>query len=164
MDIIVRGPFWGRVRPKKFERDLYNATEFLAEHLQIEDHPPDIDYHIIVTHSAASVKDADAEAICCPVYDPGDLFWEIEITINLRGSDYDAAILALCHEMVHAKQFASGQLTYDYSKIERDSHTACYIWNGRTYRKDNENQPWEKEAYGREAQLFKLLKSNQVIG
>mgnify|MGYP003624246430 FL=1 len=52
---------------------------------------------------------------------------------------------ALAHEMVHARQFLRGQLTAE----------GVWKWKGRNA--DNyayTNQPWEKEAYRLERELF----------
>ena len=52
---------------------------------------------------------------------------------------------ALAHEMVHARQFLRGQLTAE----------GGFAWKGRKadgY--DYMNQPWEKEAYRLERELF----------
>lgn len=51
----------------------------------------------------------------------------------------------LAHEMVHARQFLRGELT----------NNGAWKWKGRNadgY--DYENQPWEKEAYRLEKELF----------
>jgi hypothetical protein len=50
----------------------------------------------------------------------------------------------LAHEMVHAKQYIRGELNgYNQS------------WKGRKPRNYKyENAPWEKEAYGREEELY----------
>ena len=51
----------------------------------------------------------------------------------------------LAHEMVHAKQFLRGQLTAE----------GAWRWKGRNANGfEYENQPWEKEAYKLEKDLF----------
>ena len=64
---------------------------------------------------------------------------EFEITLNrsLKGDDL---IETICHEMVHVKQYARGQL-----KINADL-------DYRTY-EEYENQWHEKEAFGMEKEL-----------
>lgn len=50
----------------------------------------------------------------------------------------------LAHEMVHAKQYALGQLKVVGSK---------FSWLGRTYKENYYDNPWEIEAFGRERLL-----------
>jgi len=51
----------------------------------------------------------------------------------------------LAHEMVHARQFIRGQLNNENG----------WAWKGRNANGfDYENQPWEKEAYRLEKELF----------
>jgi hypothetical protein len=53
----------------------------------------------------------------------------------------------LAHEMVHARQFIRGQLDAEGAK--------GWKWKGRNAEGfQYENQPWEKEAYRLEGQLF----------
>lgn len=63
----------------------------------------------------------------------------------------------LAHEMVHIKQYASGQL--------RDVDGKIY-WNGKIWRKSKFEDsyldaPWEVEAYGREQTLFLRWEANK---
>ena len=74
---------------------------------------------------------------------------EFEINID-RGMKQRLLLESVAHEMVHVKQWATGQL-YDYI----DGDTSRY--DGKKYSKskmDYYDYPWEIEAYGREAGLF----------
>lgn len=55
----------------------------------------------------------------------------------------------ICHEMVHVKQYARGEL---YESSRQSKHR----WQGNWIRKDPDywDCPWEIEAHGREAGLF----------
>lgn len=51
----------------------------------------------------------------------------------------------LAHEMVHARQFIRGEL----------NNTGGWAWKGRNANGyDYDNQPWEKEAFALEKELF----------
>ena len=76
---------------------------------------------------------------------------EVIITIATHCPDtgrkmtYIEMMKTLTHELIHAKQFIRGQLSGD----------GVWKWKGRNadnYKYDN--QPWEKEAYRREDQIF----------
>lgn len=72
------------------------------------------------------------------------------ITID-AGSSLQRKLLALAHEMTHAKQYYTGEmgispLGFGYT-----------IWMNKTYHEreiDYFNTPWEIEAYGREVGMF----------
>jgi hypothetical protein len=68
-----------------------------------------------------------------------------EIEIGTKGQSFMRQMQALAHEMVHARQFLRGQLTSE----------GGFAWKGRKadgY--EYMNQPWEKEAYRLERELF----------
>lgn len=68
-----------------------------------------------------------------------------EISIAKKGQTFLVQMQALAHEMVHARQFLRGQLSAE----------GAWKWKGRNA--DNYaymNQPWEKEAYRLERELF----------
>jgi len=69
---------------------------------------------------------------------------EIEKNMPLR-----RVLETICHEMVHVKQYARGEL-YEGSRIPK------HRWQGKWLDKDPDywDQPWEIEAHGREAGLF----------
>lgn len=79
----------------------------------------------------------------------------IEVDCRL---DWAKALEVLCHEMVHAEQYHEGRL----------EHTGrMYKWNGQlnsnrgtTYNAYRE-QPWEQEAFARQAVLAKQV--NEIL-
>lgn len=59
-------------------------------------------------------------------------------------------MVTLAHEVVHIKQYCTGELSIAYTK-----YSAIDVWKGKRYREtDYDNQPWEWEAYGLEQPLY----------
>ena len=78
-------------------------------------------------------------------YRPREFLIEIDPTVRLR-----RVLESICHEMVHVKQFAKGEMR-DLAGAERVS------WNGQRYDISADeyfDRPWEIEAHGRELGLF----------
>jgi len=75
---------------------------------------------------------------------PREFDIEIEKNMPLR-----KVLETICHEMVHVKQYARGEL---YESTVQGKHR----WQGQWLNKDPNywDQPWEIEAHGREAGLF----------
>jgi len=68
-------------------------------------------------------------------------------------------LLTICHEMVHVKQYARGELYYS-------SRKSMNRWQGAWIKKDLDywDSPWEIEAMGRESGLFvRWAKSRKLI-
>jgi hypothetical protein len=78
--------------------------------------------------------------------------FEIEIDANLSANQ---TIRAIAHEMVHLKQYATGQMkdlfSNDSTKWEGKIHENISEMNDNYW-----TYPWEIEAYGREVGLFVL--------
>ena len=73
----------------------------------------------------------------------------IELDASMKHS-FDQILTWLAHEMVHLKQFVRKEL-WDYE-------TGRVQWKSRSYgRVDYENQPWEKEAYRLEGELYEMF-------
>lgn len=86
-----------------------------------------------------SVLEDEADGLCL-----GDTK-EAVISIATKNKSFMRQMQAIAHEMVHARQFFRGQLTCD----------GGFAWKGR--KADGfhyKNQPWEKEAYKLERELF----------
>ena len=76
---------------------------------------------------------------------PREFLLEIDPNLTLR-----RVLQSVCHEMVHVKQFAKGEMR-DLAGAERVSY------NGKRYnlvKEDYFDRPWEIEAHGRELGLF----------
>lgn len=93
----------------------------------------------IVIIQFKNILDGEAQGLC-----QGDKEAAL-VQIGKSGQSFMMQMQALAHEMVHAKQFLRGELTGE----------GGFAWKGRKadgY--DYENQPWEKEAYRLERELF----------
>lgn len=87
----------------------------------------------------------------------GDCFWEDdeyrprEFTIRVRnGMSLNKKLRTICHEMVHLKQYARGEM----KQMWRPARTTKF--NGLYYSDDLDywDTPWEIEAFGRESGLY----------
>jgi|TARA_B110000977_G_C11032355_1_gene475777 hypothetical protein len=96
---------------------------------------------------------------CLPLVDDGDRadrprYFEIELNSKLI---LRKLLVALCHEIVHVKQFAQGEL-YDSMSNEKTR------WQGKwIVAPEYWERPWEWAAYGREYPLFiKWCETNDI--
>ena len=73
---------------------------------------------------------------------------QFELEIH-KGRRLRRLLETVCHEMVHVKQYARGEL---YESTIQNKHR----WQGKWLAKDPEywDRPWEIEAHGRECGLF----------
>lgn len=83
-------------------------------------------------------------------YNNGDKTVELDCTLP-----WDKALEVFAHELVHAEQYYEGRLKHQYVRGKGFIHS----WNGNrntskgtTYRAYR-NQPWEQEAWSRQAEL-----------
>ena len=73
----------------------------------------------------------------------------IELDTSMKHS-FNQILTWLAHEMVHLKQFVRKEL-WDYE-------TGQVQWKSRTYsRVHYDDQPWEKEAYRLEGELYEMF-------
>ena len=73
----------------------------------------------------------------------------IELDASMRYK-FDQILTWLAHEMVHLKQFVRGELCdYESGRVQ---------WKSRTFgRVHYDDQPWEKEAYRLEDELYEMF-------
>ena len=95
--------------------------------------------------------DSSAYGYCLAESDDGERLdrpksFEIEIHKDMP---LRKVLETICHEMVHVKQYARGEL---YESSAQGKHR----WQGKWLDKDPNywDQPWEIEAHGRETGLF----------
>lgn len=123
----------GQIRNKKLVHKM--CTDILAELL------PRVRRKVAVTINIVTTCDGQENGYCL-----GDKSGAvIDVARKTCGYKfpYDEIILTLCHELVHAKQFISGELTED-SK-----------WMGESLRHlDIKDHPWEHEAFKLEKILY----------
>ena len=73
----------------------------------------------------------------------------IELDASMRYK-FDQILTWLAHEMVHLKQFVRGELC--------DYETGRVQWKSRSFgRVHYDDQPWEKEAYRLEGELYEMF-------
>jgi hypothetical protein len=83
---------------------------------------------------------------------------EFEIEIHSK-MPLRKVLETLCHEMVHVKQYARGEL-YESVRLAKHRWQGKYISNNVDYW----DQPWEIEAAGREAGLFIRWAESEGLG
>ena len=73
----------------------------------------------------------------------------IELDASMKYS-FDQILTWLAHEMVHLKQFVRGELfDYENGRVQ---------WKSRSFgRVKYDDQPWEKEAYRLEEELYEMF-------
>ena len=105
--------------------------------------------HKIYLDINANEISADGYCTCMDLYD-----FEIEIHKDLT---FEHMMITLAHEMVHVKQYATGELR-DYVKS-----TSLNRWQGKIVDDSKINywdRPWEIEAFGREFGLYARFKES----
>ncbi len=79
-----------------------------------------------------------------------------EFTIHIDTSlNFTETLVILAHELTHVKQYATAQMSYDYTNVNNT------IWNGRVYGPDAfsyKECPWEIEA-----QMLESVLSHELI-
>lgn len=80
-------------------------------------------------------------------------FYEIELDDQMS---FKNTAITICHELIHLKQFAKGQLK-DYGHSEKARWMQTIVNHERV---KYHNLPWEKEAYALQNKVFiKMLKT-----
>lgn len=98
-------------------------------------------------------RKSDAYGICIPA-DVERYHREFDIELDAHLSK-KSLLEALCHEMVHVKQYSRGELK---ERIVRSS--VRHYWQGKLVNHDEIDyweRPWEIEAHGRERGLYLYL-------
>ena len=122
---------------------LSNAVHFYADKLGMDERlQKKITLHIFVRKG----PDRGAcYAVCMPKRVPKNF------VIELNPEDDLSILQTLAHEMVHLKQFATGELRL----LERCAKWKDSTWTQKEDEIDNYyDSPWEIEAFGREEGLF----------
>lgn len=121
----------------RLKNKLISAAYFYLKELKVSSRT-NLDVIIRLTNT-------DVHGYCDYNYDDSDK--EITIELNKQLS-HNELLLALAHEMVHAKQ---------YVKKELRTINGLNYWKGATFSQTKfvDNMvPWEQEAYFREKELF----------
>lgn len=131
------------------------ATAFFAQYIMGTRLAKNLDIEIRLENQGKL-----AEGHCVPI-DAERKPRMFEIGINPKLQRYKM-LQCLAHEMVHVKQYATGELS---------SEMVTAKWKGKVYKltssfEDYFNWPWEVEAYGRDRSLYlfyqTMLKSEKI--
>jgi hypothetical protein len=83
--------------------------------------------------------------------------WRVRNQIHIRIDStlsFIDAVVSIAHELVHAKQFLSGEL-----KVVPNNASGAWMWRGKMFRHSNrftyDTDPWEIEAKSKEFPLAK---------
>lgn len=144
-------------KPSKLsKKETRFAAHFFAEKLLSKKISKNIDLTIRFTNLGSNHPGAE-----CGWEDTNIRPKEFEIAID-RNWGRRAQLINLAHEMVHVKQYATGELMdftseklYNYSKWRN----VKYLNEEHTYW----DQPWEIDAYGRELGLYKKYQHHLKI-
>ena len=141
MDITVTG-----VRSKKTKQLIKKAAEFYGSLLMNKRTANTVVLDIVLKKK---LDDPDAEGYCQFLErDVGYRLFEIEL---IRDIPIEELLRNLAHEMVHLKQFATGELDYNV----KPAHISK--WHGINVNEKTVSYwdlPWEIEAHGREKGLL----------
>lgn len=142
------------VTGKNLTDEVIAAAEFFAEQLM----DGRLHRHVHVEIELVPTMDGWA-GLCAP---DEDRVKPKYFTIQLNPVAGDHMLQCLAHEMVHVKQYATGEL--------HDQMDGKLIWKGETftgqvaYEGEIENAPpWEAEAYLLEVDLFEDWLSQEII-
>jgi hypothetical protein len=83
-----------------------------------------------------------------------------EFTIQVDADlSFKTSLSILAHELTHVKQYAIGEMSYDYRKVEDT------FWKGKRIPASvkYEDQPWEKDARKQELALVEELITTTTI-
>jgi hypothetical protein len=147
MELTVLG-----ARDRKLTKTLKLAATFFAKKLLHSQ----LSRHITLRITIRDSLDAGAYCDFVPTSNPPRIFL-IEILRTKRKIDM---FTALAHEMVHLKQYATGEM-----KDKKCKTKYVRIWRGEIYEDDVSywDHPWEFEAYGLQDSLVAkfLIEHNQ---
>jgi len=136
--------------PKKYKKELISAAYFYAARLLTDRACDKIDLEI------ALIKNLEAKGYCENL--DGGRHPRV-FRIELKPEELYETLTTLAHEMVHLKQYATGEL--------KEKNLTLYRWQGKMVKTkgiDYYDLPWEIDAYGREIGLrLKYLAINPHI-
>lgn len=134
MLVSVRG-----ARDRKLTAVLKQATHFMSELLFSRQLRPNLSFYIRIH------KKLEYNGLCGPL----ELVRPREFEIDILRQNRLSMISTLAHELIHAKQYAYGEMCERYIKKRMVT-----LWHGTDPGKlDYWDQPWEIEAYGLEPGL-----------
>ena len=138
-----------RSHNRDFHRALKSGAMFYAEVLLGKRMAKNIYLDIKLTKDLK--KKEGAYGYCHIVDDslakPREIMIELDASMRYK---FDQILTWLAHEMVHLKQFVRGELCdYESGRVQ---------WKSRSFgRVHYDDQPWEKEAYRLEGELYEMF-------
>ena len=138
-----------RSHNRDFHRALKSGAMFYAEVLLGKRMAKNIYLDIKLTKDLK--KKEGAYGYCHIVDDslakPREFMIELDASMRYK---FDQILTWLAHEMVHLKQFVRGELCdYESGRVQ---------WKSRSFgRVHYDDQPWEKEAYRLEEELYEMF-------
>lgn len=161
-----------------FQYDFMKITNILCDYLSI----PLSKRKLIHMSESRSHKEAGS---VIPFYNKLGELTRIHLVVSTYGQDIPEQLLALCHEMIHVKQYVLGEVvrihkkggngdsikwrfhrkylrSNSQNKILEKTYVSKYM--GKNVEKLTEiDGPLEKEAYGREEELLGVITSRDTI-
>ena len=138
-----------RSHNKELSKTLYEASQYFGEYLLGKRMDRNIELDIKLTNG---MKKKEGAYGYCHIIDDNlnkPREFQIELDASVKYS-FMQIVTWLAHEMVHLKQFVRGEL-FDYE-------TGQVQWKKRKYSTvAYKDQPWEKEAYRLESELYELF-------
>lgn len=115
---------------------LENASKFLVRELKLEKSK----FTLLITTERGMAKQDGCRGVVHKI-GPKCLAMVIDSSLDL-----ERFVTTFCHEMVHVKQYAKGQ-------VKSSKSAKTHYWMGKNVRKGYYEQPWEIEAYSKERLL-----------
>lgn len=131
--------------------DVQDYISAVAEVLDLDKYDSDIRIDLM------KKCDGDAGGYCYG--DAEDI--DIEIATHVQGEALDIETIKtnIAHEMIHAQQIASGRLNDHGIQIVDECLVKVSEWDGEYHTNTKyDDQPWEIDAYAREAQVAQEAK------
>ena len=120
--------------------------------------------HLLGKRLAQNVQ-VNLHVVKMPEYQEGWMGYCCCVDTNIRPREFDvyidnrmskkSIIETLCHEMVHVKQWARGEM------VQKFRPKNMILWMDREIR--NGREPWETEAYRMQSELYDLLKEEGFV-
>lgn len=167
MLIYIRG-----TKSKNVQAKIRDCVKFYLTKLLPKNKRDKLTIYINVKNKSI---DGDRFGYCDPLgknLETGRDEYEIECVHSPKSDPWKGNVYKnLAHEMVHVKQFTTGQMNRHLvtQKTSSGKRLTGTLWEGKVYSnakyEDNDegyySSPWEIEAYGREIGLYRLWKQSR---
>ena len=122
------------------------TVDYIAPKLKLTRYPSLIIAYNIKKINSSFHGFCSAETKSHRVYKPR--VFEVELSNDLHLLDF---VKTICHESIHVKQYATGEIQEDYS-IGKNGR---WVWKNRRVSLNTRyaDHPWEKEAFRKESKL-----------